>query len=324
MAKSQLNVLITGSAGRIGYSLIPMIGQGQAFGPTQSVNLVLFDLPDRNKVLQGIRMEIEDCNYSLIKSIYVTTNPEEAFTGADVVVFLGSFPRKKGMQRVELQEANKKIFKTQGEYLDRFSKKTVKAVVVGNPANSNALILVESIKKIPKENITCLMRLDHNRTISQMAKNLFVPPEDIYNVIVWGNHSNTQYPCVEFARIENIASFRLKQNANNWIEEMVQNVRSRGQDLIDLLDASSALSAAKATCDHLRDWFLGTEDNFVSMGVYSDGSYGIPNGLIFGMPVKCLGEFKYEIVKDLKLSPEAASNIKISIEELLVEKESAF
>uniref|UniRef100_A0A6B2FYX4 Malate dehydrogenase, cytoplasmic n=1 Tax=Myxobolus squamalis TaxID=59785 RepID=A0A6B2FYX4_MYXSQ len=320
-----IRVLITGSAGRIAYSLIPLIGLGHAFGPEQKLDLVLFDIPEKIDVLRGIMMEIDDCSYSLINSVSFTANPEEAFLDIDFAIFLGSYPRKEWMQRKDLLEKNKIIFKQQAMYLQEYSKKNVKVVVVGNPANTNALVLAENSTSIPKENITCLMRLDQNRATSIISKKLSIPKTDIFDIIIWGNHSNFQNLSLEHTYLKNKGIFQPDDSVKEWINTtMIPFVRNRGTEVIKYLGSSSSLSAAQAVCDHIRDWFLGTQDDhFVTMGVYSNGCYDIPKGLIFGLPVRCYGNFKYEIVEDLKISDNTKENIKRSIIELEGEKNMA-
>ncbi|KAF1741143.1 hypothetical protein MXB_1946, partial [Myxobolus squamalis] len=288
MTATILRILITGSAGRIAYSLIPLIGLGHAFGPDQKLDLVLFDIPEKIDILQGIMMEIDDCSYSLINSVSFTAKPEEAFLDIDLAIFLGSCPRKYGWQRKDQLENNKIIFQQQAIYLEKYSKKDVKVVVVGNPANTNALVLAEISTSIPKENITCLMRLDQNRAISIISKKLLISTTDIYDIIIWGNHSNFQNLSLEHMNIKNKGKFQPDDSLKEWINTtMIPFVRDRGTEVIKYLGSSSSLSAAQAVCDHILDWFLGTEDgHFVTMGVYSNGCYNIPKGLIFGLPVR--------------------------------------
>lgn len=278
-------------------------------------------------VLQGVVMEIEDTSLPLVKGVVPTDNEEVAFKDVDVALFVGAMPRKEGMERKDLLNANVKIFKAQGTALDKYAKKTVKCVVVGNPANTNCYILAHYAPSIPRENFSCLTRLDHNRAKAQIANRLKVSPDGVKNVIIWGNHSSTQFPDVRSATVnvngKDTPVFEAI-NDDNWLKnDFVSTVQKRGAAVIAARKLSSAMSAAKAICDHTRDWWLGTKDNeYVSMGVISDGSYGVEKGLVFSYPVQIKGG-KYTIVQDLKFDDWAQGLLDKTQKELVEEKNDA-
>lgn len=264
-----VRVLITGAGGNIGYALTFMIAQGRMFGPNQSVILHLFDLPQNEGAMKGVSMELFDGAFDLLKGIVYSVKPEVAFKDVDYAVLCGAKPRSQGMERKDLLSANAKIFEEQGKYFDKFAKKNVKVLVVGNPANTNALILSKNAPSINPRNFTALTRLDHNRAISQMSAKLKVDNERIKNITIWGNHSATQYPDLDYAYIENFSAPGFSGNVpiksltadDKWVQgEFMKTVQQRGAAIIAARKLSSAASAASAACDHMRDWFLGTQE----------------------------------------------------------------
>ena len=285
-----MKVVITGSAGQIAYSLLPPICSGSVFGMDQPVILQLLDIPPAITALGGVVMEIEDLAYPLVAGVVATTDPDEAFKDVDYAIFLGAFPRKEGMERKDVMEKNIGIFNSQGSALSKGAKPGVKCVVVGNPANTNAAILSRAAPNVDPKNISALTRLDHNRASSHLAIKCGVSCDKVAGVIIWGNHSSTQYPDVRHATVEGKPAREVCTD-QAWLEgEYITKVQKRGAAIIEARKLSSAASAAKAICDHMRDWVLGTGDGYVSMAVKSDGShYGVPEGLFYSMPVKCSG-----------------------------------
>ncbi|CAF0829957.1 unnamed protein product [Rotaria sordida] len=325
--KDPIRVVITGAAGQIAYSLVYQICSGEVFGKDQSIILHLLDITPMMGVLQGLIMEVEDISLPIVKNVIPTDNEETAFKDVDVALFVGAMPRKEGMERKDLLSANVKIFKSQGIALDKFAKKSVKVLVVGNPANTNCYILAHYAPSIPRENFTCLTRLDHNRAKGQIASRLKISPDLVKNVIIWGNHSSTQFPDVRFSTVivdgKETSVYEAIQN-DNWLKnEFVSIVQKRGAAVIAARKLSSAMSAAKAICDHMRDWWQGTKDNeWVSMGVISDGSYGIEKGLVFSYPIH-IKNGKLSIVQDLKLDDWSREMIDKTQKELIEEKNDA-
>lgn len=325
--KDAVRVVITGAAGQIAYSLILQIANGDVFGKDQPVILHLLDITPMMGVLQGVVMEIDDMSLSLVKGVVPTDSEEVAFKDVDVALFVGAMPRKEGMERKDLLNANVKIFKAQGTALDKYAKKTVKCVVVGNPANTNCYILAHYAPSIPRENFSCLTRLDHNRAKGQIAHRVKVSPDAVKNVIIWGNHSSTQFPDVRSATVNvNGKDTPVYEAVNdeNWLKnDFVSTVQKRGAAVIAARKLSSAMSAAKAICDHTHDWWLGTKDNeWVSMGVISDGSYGIEKGLVFSYPVQ-VKNGQYTIVQGLKFDDWSQDLINKTQKELVEEKNDA-
>lgn len=321
-----VKVCITGAAGQIGYSLIPLICSGRVFGPTQRVSLSLLDITPAMTTLSGVCMEIEDCAYPLVASVTATDNPEVAFADMDFGLFLGAFPRKDGMERKDLLAKNAGIFKTQGEIVNRVAKKTVKIVVVGNPANTNALILSKNAPSIPAQNISALTRLDHNRAIGQIAKRCKVSPADVRNVIIWGNHSATQFPDASSASIGGKAASSVLASDDDakWLRsEFVSCIQQRGAAVIKARGMSSAMSAAHAIADHMHDWVLGTPSGeYVSMAVISNGEYGVEKGIMYSFPVQCAnGEWR--VVPGLPIDDFARSMMDKTMNELLDERKQA-
>ena len=285
-----VKVVITGGAGQIAYSLLPPLASGAVFGMDQPVILHLLDIPPAITALGGVVMELEDLAYPLLAGVLGTTDPDEAFKDVDYAIFLGAFPRKEGMERKDVMTKNIGIFNSQGTALSKGAKPGVKCVVVGNPANTNAAILSRAAPNVDPKNISALTRLDHNRATSHLAIKCGVSCDKVSGVIIWGNHSSTQYPDVRHATVDGKPAREVCTDAA-WIEgEYITKVQKRGAAIIEARKLSSAASAAKAICDHMRDWVLGTGDGYVSMAVKSDGShYGVPEGLFYSMPVKCSG-----------------------------------
>jgi len=320
-----LRVCVTGAAGQIGYAFLPLISNGSVFGPHVKIQLRLLDIPAAVKALEGLSMELHDGAYPLLEDVAFGSDPEEMFKDCDVVVFIGGFPRKQGMERKELLSINGNIFKTQGKALDKVAKKTVKCLVVANPANTNCLILQQNAPSIPKENFTCLTRLDHNRAVSQLWKKTNMPLYSIKNVIIWGNHSSTQYPDVNHGTIAEKPIKKVVED-EEWLKgAFITKIQKRGAEIIEYRGSSSVFSAANAIKDHLRDWYHGTEPGtWVSMGVVSDGSYGVPKGLVFSFPCICKKHFEYEIVQGLHIDPFSQEKINITTKELEEERDEAF
>uniref|UniRef100_A0A7S3G4F2 Malate dehydrogenase n=1 Tax=Palpitomonas bilix TaxID=652834 RepID=A0A7S3G4F2_9EUKA len=325
--QKSVTVCVTGAAGQIAYSLIPLLLDGRTFGPDVGVHLRMLDIPPAVNVMKGVVMEIEDVGFPLLLSASTYTDAEEAFNGVDVVAMLGAFPRKAGMQRKDLLEKNCGIFAVQGKALDKVAKKSVKIVVVGNPANTNCLILQKNAPSIPKENFSALTRLDHNRAIGQIAAKVGAKPQQVANVCIFGNHSRTQYPYVDVALIrdgEKANPVRGAVGDDEWLDnEFVSTIQERGAAVIQARGLSSALSAAMSISDHLRDWVMGTKPGeFVSMAVTSDGSYGVAEGLIFSFPVKC-EDGKWEIIPNLPLTDKGRERMNTTEQELVEERDTA-
>jgi len=325
-----IRVVVTGAAGQIAYALLYNVAKGDVFGPTQRMDLVLLDIPPMMTVVDGVVLELQDCALPLVNEIVATSDPNVAFVGADVALMVGAMPRKEGMERKDLLKANAKIFEVQGRAINTHAKKTIKVLVVGNPANTNALITQRNAPSIPKENFTAMTRLDQNRAQAQVASRLSVACNAVKNAIIWGNHSSTQYPDV------NQASVTLPNGQNtpvrdavkddNWLNgEFIKTVQTRGAAIIKARKLSSAMSAAKAICDHMRDWWHGTpEGEYVSMGVISDGnSYGVPEGVIYSFPCKCAPDHTWKIVDGLSIDDFSREKMVITGKELLEEREQA-
>lgn len=330
ISDSPMRVVVTGAAGNIAYSILFGIGRGKLLGPKQKVELVLLDIEPAMKKLNGVVMEMNDCAFPLITKMIPTCDYQEAFTGADVCVLIGAFPRKKGMLRADLLQKNASIFKGQGEAMNKYAKVTCKTLVVGNPANTNSLIASTYAPNIPKENFHAMTRLDQNRAMSQLAGRLGCEVGQIQNVIIWGNHSKTQYPDVNQAFVNDMPQkgfsmpMRTAVNDCEWLDgEFIKTVQQRGAAIIQARGASSAASAANAALDHIRNWFLGTAPGeWVSMGVPSDGSYGVPKGIVFSFPCTCAAG-EYQIVQGLKPNARSQELIKATADELLQEKKDA-
>merc|ERR1712029_1084531 len=311
--KSPLRVVITGAAGQIAYSLIYQVASGYVFGEDQPLILHLLDIAPMMGVLNGVCMEIDDCAMTLVQEVVATDDPNVAFKDIDAAFLVGAMPRKEGMERKDLLAANVKIFKVQGEALDKHAKKTVRVLVVGNPANTNALICSHYAPSIPKENFSAMTRLDHNRAAGQIAEKLGVPISAVKKVTIWGNHSSTQFPDASQA-VVNGAPASVDQT---WLEtEFVPTVQKRGAAVIAARKLSSAMSAAKAASDHMKSWFSSTpDDDWVSMGVFSDGSYNTPECVMFSFPIT-IKDGKWSIVQGLQLSDFAKDKLALTGKEL--------
>jgi len=313
--KDPVTVVVTGGAGQIAYSLLPSLASGSVFGMDQPVILHLLDIPPAAIALDGVKMELEDLGCPLLAKVVATTDPANGFCGVDFAVFLGAFPRKEGMERKDVMEKNVGIFQAQGQALQN-AKPGVKCVVVGNPANTNAAILSRAAPNVNPKNISALTRLDHNRATSMLAIRAGVPCDQVAGCIIWGNHSSTQYPDVRHATVNGAPA--LQACEAGWLEgEYISAVQKRGAAIIAARKLSSAASAAKAICDHLRDWVLGTgADRFVSMAVKSDGThYGIPEGLFYSFPVKCAGG-EWTVVDGLAIDDFSRGKMQATADEL--------
>jgi malate dehydrogenase len=316
-----VRVTVTGAAGQIGYSIVFRIASGQLLGPEQPVDLRLLEIPPAMGALEGVAMELIDCAFPLLAGLDLHDNPEEAFDGVNLALLVGSRPRTKGMERAELLSENGKIFTGQGKALNERAAADVKVLVVGNPANTNCLIAMNNAPDIPNERFTAMMRLDHNRAVAQVAAKLGVPVTDVSQMGVWGNHSPTMYPDLFHAQVRGEQAAKAIDD-QAWIEnEFLPNVGKRGAAIIEARGASSAASAASAAIDHVRDWVSGTDGEWVSMGIPSDGSYGVPEGLISGFPCICnAGE--RTIVEGLDIDDFSRSKIDASVAELISERDT--
>eukprot|EP01083_Nonionella_stella_P097146 273075_1 len=317
-----IRVVITGAAGQIGYSILPLFATGQVFGPNKKIIMSLLEITPVLPALNGVRMELDDCAYPLVNEIICTDKPDVAFKDADYAVLVGGFPRKKGMLRKDLLAKNAPIFKSMGQALEKNAKKTCKVVVVANPANTNCLICATNAPSIPKENFCALTRLDYNRARNQIAQKLGKKSPSVKNIVIWGNHSKTQVPDVSNASVcDKPAVDQL--DAKYLTDEFIPLVQGRGKAIIEARGQSSALSAANAAKDCLRDWVNGTPANeTVAMAVYSDGSYGIEKGIFYSFPCMCK-DGAYKIVTDYKVNDDIKALMKASEKELCEEKTEA-
>ncbi|MDE3011128.1 MAG: malate dehydrogenase [Pseudomonadota bacterium] len=318
--KKPVRVAVTGSGGAIGYSLLFRIASGEMLGPDQPVILQLFDITPSLKVVNGVVMELDDCAFPLLQQVIVTDDVRVAFKDADIALLVGSRPRTAGMERKDLLEMNGAIFTDQGRALAEVASRDVKVLVVGNPANTNSLIAMKNAKGLKPQQFTAMMRLDHNRALSQIAAKAGQPVSQVKKMIIWGNHSATQYPDLFHAEVSgrNVAGMI---NDQAWLESnFIPTVQKRGAAIIEARGSSSAASAANAAIAHIRDWVLGTpEGDWVTMGIPSDGSYGIPEGVIFGYPVTCKNGV-YTIVQGLAISEFSRGRIDKTHAELLEER----
>jgi malate dehydrogenase len=322
VSDSPLRVAVTGAAGQIGYAILFRIASGQLLGPDTSVHLSLLEIPDALKAVEGTAMELDDCAFPLLAGVDITADPNQAFDGANIALLIGARPRTKGMERSDLLEANGGIFKPQGKALNDHAASDIKVLVVGNPANTNCLIAQSNAPDIPAERFTSMMRLDHNRGRAQLAAKAGVAVREVTNMTVWGNHSPTQYPDIFHAKVKGQNAAEVV-NDQEWLEnDFIPTVQKRGAAVIEARGASSAASAANAAVGHVHDWVLGTPDgDWVSMGIPSDGSYDIEEGLIFGFPVTC-SNGSYEIVQGLDLSDFSRSRLEVTVNELKDERET--
>ena len=318
--KQPVRVAITGAAGQISYSLLFRIAAGQMLGPDQPVILQLLEISPAMEALNGVVMELEDCALPLVHSIVQTDIPDEAFKGADFCLLVGARPRGPGMERKDLLEANAAIFSVQGKSINDTASKDVKVLVVGNPANTNALIAYRNAPELSPGQFTAMTRLDHNRAIAQLAQKTNAHSTDIDGMIIWGNHSATQYPDVHHTTVAGKPATDLVDQV--WLsEDFIPTVQQRGAAIIKARGLSSAASAANAAIEHMRDWAQGTGGKTVSMGVHSDGSYGVAEGLIYSFPVTC-ADGQYCIVQGLEINEFSQALMDKSEQELAEERDA--
>lgn len=318
--KNPTRVAVTGAAGQIGYSLLFRIASGEMLGHDQPVIFQLLEITQAQQALKGVAMELEDCAFPLLHGIVATDDPNIAFKDADVALLVGARPRSKGMERKDLLEANGAIFTVQGKALNKTAKRNVKVLVVGNPANTNSYIAMKSAPDLPHQCFTAMLRLDHNRALSQLAAKTGKPVDAVEKLVVWGNHSTTMYPDYRFATI-NGQSVKAMINDEKWNREIfIPTVAKRGAAVIEARGLSSAASAANAAIAHVRDWMLGTHGKWVTMGLPSDGSYGIPEGIIYGFPVTC-ADGGYQIIKGLDIDAFSREKMNATLKELQEERD---
>ncbi len=319
--KQPVRVTVTGAAGQIGYALLFRIASGAMLGDDQPVILQLLDITPALEALEGVKMELDDCAFPLLAGVVCTDDPDTGFKDANYALLVGARPRGPGMERKDLLEANAAIFSVQGKAIDENASKDIKVLVVGNPANTNALITQRNAPSINPRNFTAMMRLDHNRAKTQIAQKTGKTVADISNMIVWGNHSATQFPDLYTAKVDGKPAIDLVDQ--EWYEsDFIPTVQQRGAAIIKARGASSAASAANAAIDHIRTWTLGTEgDDWVSMGIYSDGSYGITEGLIYSFPCRCK-DGEWEIVQGLAINEFSQEKMQATEAELTGERDA--
>ena len=319
--KSPVRVAVTGAAGQIGYSLLFRIVSGEMLGRDQPVILQLLEIPDEKaqKALKGVMMELEDCAFPLLAGMSAHAEPATAFRDAQVALLVGARPRGPGMERKDLLAANAQIFTAQGKALDAAASRDVKVLVVGNPANTNAYIAMKSAPSLPRTAFTAMMRLDHNRALSQLSARTGKPVDSIEKVVVWGNHSPTMYPDIRFASIAGQPAPQAVADEAWYRDTFIPTVGKRGAAIIEARGLSSAASAANAAIDHVRDWVLGTNGKWVTMGIPSDGSYGIPQDVMYGYPVTCTNG-QYEIVQGLAIDDFSREMMNKTLAELEEER----
>ncbi|MDJ0770700.1 MAG: malate dehydrogenase [Ilumatobacter sp.] len=319
---SPVRVAVTGAAGQIGYSLLFRIASGSMLGPDTPVALQLLEITPTLGALEGVKMELDDSAFPLVSEIVCTDDADTAFGDADVALLVGAMPRKAGMERADLLEANGGIFKPQGEALSRSAKRDVKVLVVGNPANTNALIAMSNAADLDPGRFTAMTRLDHNRAISQISARLGASVNDVKRMTIWGNHSTTQYPDLFHCEVGGRNAYEAVGD-HEWVDQsFIPTVAKRGAAIINARGASSAASAASAAVDHIRDWTLGTPDgDWVSMAIPSDGSYGVPEGIISSFPCVCR-DGAYEIVQGLDIDEYSRGKIDASADELVGERDA--
>lgn len=319
--KKPVKVAVTGAAGQIGYALLFRIAAGDMLGPDQPVDLHLLEITPALGALEGVVMELNDCAFPLLNNIVQTDDPNVAFKDCDFALLVGAMPRKQGMERKDLLEANGSIFGPQGKAINDHAKRDVKVLVVGNPANTNALIAQQAAPDLDPNCFTAMVRLDHNRAMSQLAEKTGAHNTDIKKMIIWGNHSSTQYPDLHHATVKGEAA--MSKVDQDWYEgTFIPDVQQRGAAIIKARGASSAASAASAAIDHMRSWALGTADgDWVSMGIPADGSYNIEPGVIYGYPCTCK-DGKYEIVQGLEINEFSRARMDATDKELREEREA--
>jgi len=322
MTKPAKRVAVTGAAGQIGYALLFRIANGDLLGKDQPVILQLLEIPDEKaqKALKGVIMELDDCAFPLLQGVVATGDPMVAFKDADVAMLVGARPRGPGMERKDLLSANAQIFTAQGKAINAVASRDIKVLVVGNPANTNAYIAMNSAPDLPRTSFTAMLRLDFNRALSQLSMKTGKPVDSFEKLVVWGNHSPTMYPDFRFATAGGASVAKLVSDDEWNRNTFIPTVGKRGAAIIDARGLSSAASAANAAIDHVRDWMLGSNGKWVTMGVASDGSYGIPEGIIYGMPVTT-SNGKYEIVKGLEIDAFSRERMDLTLKELLEERD---
>ncbi|AEN11923.1 MULTISPECIES: malate dehydrogenase [unclassified Streptomyces] len=322
MTRTPVNVTVTGAAGQIGYALLFRIASGHLLGPDVPVNLRLLEIPQGLKAAEGTAMELDDCAFPLLRGIEITDDPNVGFAGANVALLVGARPRTKGMERGDLLSANGGIFKPQGKAINDNAADDIKVLVVGNPANTNALIAQAAAPDVPAERFTAMTRLDHNRAISQLAAKTGAAVSDIKKLTIWGNHSATQYPDIFHAEIAGKNAAEVVADEAWLADTFIPTVAKRGAAIIEARGASSAASAANAAIDHVHTWVNGTaEGDWTSMGIPSDGSYGVPEGIISSFPVTTK-DGKYEIVQGLDINEFSRARIDASVQELTEERDA--
>ena len=321
MTRTPVNVTVTGAAGQIGYSLLFRIASGHLLGPDVPVSLRLLEITPALKAAEGTAMELDDCAFPLLRGIEITDDLKTAFDGANVALLVGAMPRKAGMERGELLSANGGIFKPQGQAINDHAADDIRVLVVGNPANTNALITASNAPDVPKTRFTAMTRLDQNRAIAQLSKKTGAAVTEISNLTIWGNHSATQYPDLFNAKVAGKNAAEVV-NDQAWLEnDFIPTVAKRGAAIIDARGLSSAASAASAALDHVRTWFHGTaEGDWTSMGIVSDGSYGVPEGLVSSFPVTTK-DGDYQIVQGLEINEFSRGRIDASVAELASERD---
>jgi malate dehydrogenase len=312
-------VTVTGAAGQIGYALLFRVASGQLLGPDEKIDLRLLEIPDAVRAAEGTALELQDCAFPLLASTEIFDDPVQAFDGVNVALLVGARPRTKGMERADLLEANGQIFKPQGEALNAGAADDVRVLVVGNPANTNALIALSNAPDIPSERFTAMTRLDENRAVAQLADKLGVGVEDVQDLVVWGNHSPTMFPDLFNAKVNGERA--VDQVDMDWYEnEYIPRVGKRGAEIIDVRGASSAASAANAAIDHVRDWVLGA-DGLRSMAIYSTGAYGVEEGVVSSFPVRVTGG-SYSVEDGLEVGDFAQAKIDATVAELKEERDA--
>ncbi|HOI95849.1 MAG TPA: malate dehydrogenase [Syntrophobacter fumaroxidans] len=321
MAKKPVRVTVTGAAGQIGYALLFRVASGQMLGPDQPIILQMLELPiDKvQAALKGVMMELEDCAFPLLADMIGTGDPKVAFKDSDYALLVGARPRGPGMERKDLLLENAKIFIEQGKAMNAVASRDIRVIVVGNPANTNAWIAMKSAPDLPKGNFTAMLRLDHNRAKSQLAARTGKPVASVEKMIVWGNHSPTMYPDIRFCTVDGQPAVKLVNDEAWYRNEYIPKVGKRGAAIIEARGLSSAASAANAAIDHMHDWALGTNGKWVTMGLPSDGSYGIPEGTMYGVPVTCTPG-KYERVKGLEIDAFSREKMDFTLKELTEEQ----
>lgn len=321
MAKKPVRVTVTGAAGQIGYALLFRVASGQMLGPDQPIILQMLELPiDKvQAALKGVMMELEDCAFPMLADMIGTGDPKVAFKDSDYALLVGARPRGPGMERKDLLLENAKIFIEQGKAMNAVASRDIRVIVVGNPANTNAWIAMKSAPDLPKGNFTAMLRLDHNRAKSQLAARTGKPVASVEKMIVWGNHSPTMYPDIRFCTVDGQPAVKLVNDEAWYRNEYIPKVGKRGAAIIEARGLSSAASAANAAIDHMHDWALGTNGKWVTMGLPSDGSYGIPEGTMYGVPVTCTPG-KYERVKGLEIDAFSREKMDFTLKELTEEQ----